>query len=488
MNGYTLERARKYEAEEVLKTPNEKRPLFHFSSPVGWINDPNGFSMFQGECHLFFQYYPYDNNWNIIHWGHAKTKDFVQWENLPAALAPDQLYDSFGVFSGSALEEDGNHILLYTGVSEKELPDGTKEVRQNQCLAIGDGIDYEKSTENPVITSDMLPEGSSLVDFRDPKLWKDKNTYYAVIGSRNEDGSGQIALFSSEDLRKWYFCTILEKCENKYGKMWECADFFQIKEKNVLMVSPQDMAAEGLEFHNGNGTMFLIGSYDRERRVFERVNVHAVDYGLDFYAPQTMEAYDGRRIMVAWMKSWDADICIEGCGWSGMMTFPRDLSLKNGRVIQNPVKEIEKYYTNPLFCKNINMSKEKQLNGFKGRSLDLEIETKEGSQGKLELCLAQNEKYYTSIMYDFEKEVLTFDRTYSGLRRDFNCTRSMAVKNQKGEMKLRILLDRYSVEIFTNDGESAMTSVITTPAEAEGITWFVQGDVVADIKKYDIVR
>ena len=90
-------------------------------------------------------------------------------------------------------------------------------------------------------------------------------------------------------------------------------------------------------------------------------------------------------------------------------------------------------------------------------------------------------------MYDFEKEVLIFDRTYSGLCRDFNCTRSMVVKNHKGKVKLRILLDYYSVEIFANDGESAMTSVITTPVEAERITWKSQGDVIADIKKFDIV-
>ncbi len=487
MSTNTLERARKYEVEMRVKTQKEKRPLFHFSSPIGWINDPNGFSVFQGEYHLFFQYYPYDTNWNSMHWGHTKTTDFVKWENLPAALAPDQLYDDFGVFSGSALEDSGKHILLYTGVSEDELTDGIKEIRQNQCLAIGDGINYEKINENPVITSDMLPKGSSLVDFRDPKIWKDENTYYAVIGSRGEDGSGQIALFSSENLREWSFCTILERCENRYGKMWECPDFFPLNEKNILIVSPQDMVAEGLEFHNGNGTMFLIGTYDRDKKVFQRQSVQAVDYGLDFYAPQTMKTDDGRRIMIAWMKSWDANICIEGCSWSGMMTFPRELSVENGRVIQNPVKEIEKYYTNPVFCKNINLSEKKQLEGIKGRNLDLNIETKEGSQGKLEIYLAQNENYYTSIMYDFEKEVLIFDRTYSGLCRDFNCTRSMVVKNHKGKVKLRILLDYYSVEIFANDGESAMTSVITTPVEAERITWKSQGDVIADIKKFDIV-
>ena len=97
----SLEKARKYEREKLAEP--EKYPVFHITAPVGWINDPNGFSLYQGEYHLFYQYHPYDNHWGPMHWGHCKTVDFVRWDRLPCALAPDMDYDGQGCFSGSAL-------------------------------------------------------------------------------------------------------------------------------------------------------------------------------------------------------------------------------------------------------------------------------------------------------------------------------------------------------------------------------------------------
>ena len=111
-----VEKARKYELEESMKVAQDDRPVYHFSNPVGWMNDPNGFSDYKGEHHLFFQYYPYATHWDSMHWGHAKSADFIKWEYLPAALAPDQDYDNFGVFSGSAIEDGEKQILIYTGV------------------------------------------------------------------------------------------------------------------------------------------------------------------------------------------------------------------------------------------------------------------------------------------------------------------------------------------------------------------------------------
>ena len=196
MSSEKLKKARVYEQKEALKVPEKQRPAFHLSVPTGWMNDPNGFSFYKGECHLFYQYNPYSVCWDAMHWGHAKTADFIRWEYLPAALAPDEAYDAAGVFSGGAVEAEGKHVLLYTGVSELENADGKKEIRQVQCLAVGDGTDYEKIPENPVIDASLLPEGSSLEDFRDPKLWEEDGVYYAAAGSRAADGSGQILLFS----------------------------------------------------------------------------------------------------------------------------------------------------------------------------------------------------------------------------------------------------------------------------------------------------
>lgn len=137
-----LEQARQYERRHQAAA--QERPAFHVTAPVGWINDPNGFSLYQGEYHLFYQYHPYSNLWGPMHWGHCKTKDFIRWTWLSCALAPDEAYDGQGCFSGSAIELDGKHFLMYTGVREREKEDGTKEVFQTQCMAVGDGTDYVK--------------------------------------------------------------------------------------------------------------------------------------------------------------------------------------------------------------------------------------------------------------------------------------------------------------------------------------------------------
>ena len=156
-----LAKAIAYEAKKKKERDEDKRPAFHVTPTTGWCNDPNGFSRFGEEYHLFYQYYPYENKWGPMHWGHCRTKDFIKWEELPCALAPDMEYDGQGCFSGTAVEHEGKHILMYTSVLEKDLEDGTHMVRQTQSIAIGDGENYEKVAENPVITADCLPEGSS---------------------------------------------------------------------------------------------------------------------------------------------------------------------------------------------------------------------------------------------------------------------------------------------------------------------------------------
>ena len=104
------------------------------------MNDPNGFSRYKGEYHLFYQYHPYDSHWGPMHWGHAVSKDLLHWKYLPAALAPDMPCDRDGCFSGGALAmKDGTHMLMYTGVS-REMTAGESNLEvQTQCVAFGDG-------------------------------------------------------------------------------------------------------------------------------------------------------------------------------------------------------------------------------------------------------------------------------------------------------------------------------------------------------------
>lgn len=189
-----------------------------------------------------------------MHWGHSVTTDMISWEQLPAALAPDQDYDRIGCFSGSAIEADNKHVLVYTGVTKITLPDGREEERQNQCIAFGDGRDYVKYENNPVVTGEMLPENCSRIDFRDPKIWKEEDTYYLIVGSKDNRQIGQVVLCSSKDLKEWKFETVLAaNSTGKVGTMWECPDFFPLGDKHVLICSPQNMKAE-----NTNSTMEII--------------------------------------------------------------------------------------------------------------------------------------------------------------------------------------------------------------------------------------
>lgn len=110
-------------------------------------------------------------------------EDFIRWEQLPCALAPEDACDFYGCFSGTALEWEGKHILMYTGATKAELFDGTILNWQKQCIARGDGINYQKEPQNPVISSDQLPKNAAVEDFRDPKLWRENGEFYALIGS-----------------------------------------------------------------------------------------------------------------------------------------------------------------------------------------------------------------------------------------------------------------------------------------------------------------
>ena len=446
MSSSVLEKARDYENRFIESIKSEERPAFHISAPIGWINDPNGFSIFNEEYHLFYQYNPYGTVWGPMHWGHSKSKDMIKWQQLPVAMAPDSKYDIDGCFSGSAIEDNNKHILMYTGVVDKKNENGEHYVRQVQCIAIGDGENYFKLDSNPVITDELLPEGSSFEDFRDPKIWKEDGDFYSVVASRSKDGSGQILMFKSENLKTWELVTILDKSENKLGRMWECPDFFNIDGKNVLVISPQEVRATKDGFHNGNNTAFLIGEYDKENKKFNREKTKVIDFGLDFYAPQTFEDKDGRRIMIGWMH----------------------------------------YYGDTVKYEKITIDKEVSLEGINGRVLDMTLDIDASKAEEFEIKFAKNNEYETIIRYYSKRNTIEFDRSYSGKYGDILHKREMKVKDNDGKLRMRLVLDKYSAEIFANDGEQVMTSTFYTPLDAQDITLSSKGKSILSIEKHKI--
>lgn len=489
-----LKQARQYELDKEVNIKKEDRPSFHLTSRVGWMNDPNGFSYYDDNYHMFYQYHPYNAAWGPMHWGHAVSKDLLHWEYRKVVLAPDESYDNFGCFSGNAITtEDGKHLLMYTCVRKDTMEDGTMKEFQQQAIAIGDGEEYVKHEANPVIASNQIPAGLSEVDFRDPKIWKGKDGIYrSLIGGRDMDGCGNLLLYKSKDCINWEFAKIFAKNEDRFGKMWECPDFFELDGKGVIIVSPQDMVAEGYEFSNGNGTLCLIGDYNEETDTFVPTHYQSVDYGVDFYAPESIETPDGRRVMIGWMQNWDT------CGgrdinepYFGQMTLPREVWIEDNRLYQKPIKELEQYRSDVVKHTDVLVSdKELTLEGIEGRYIDMEIEvTAEDAEALYDrfiISVAKNEKYHTDIIFRPRESVVEVDRRYAGSRRAFDHIRRTKISDQTGTLKARFIMDKNSIEIFLEDGREVITTTIGTEQQANQITFQAFGNVKMNVTKYTL--
>jgi len=463
----------------------DKRYRFHVMGEIGWINDPNGFVYFNDNYHLFYQHNPYAPVWGPMHWGHVTSKDMIKWEYQPIAVAPHILDAGGGAaFSGSALVINDELYIMYT---ENWIG------YQYQVLAKSkDGLSFEPLFNGkPVIDDTNLPWYANPIDFRDPKLFEKDGIYYTVIGSRQISNFGQVLLFSSTDLENWNFVgPVIQGNKNtlyKLGYMFECPDLFELNGKHVLIMSPQDIPGH----RNGHGTVYIVGDMNYETGQLENYhidNIEEIDYGFDFYAPQTMIDNQGRRIMVAWMQSWNRSPLTASLGWAGAMTIPRILTLTaDGKLIQNPIPELEKYRTNKDI-KSISTEQKKDTN-LSGIFVDMEIKFKPAS-GKTGVTVFGNDNGLGVDVF-YEDGHVYLDRTNSVGNRfsasNYLITKAPVDLDENGEITLRIILDKYSVEVFVNDGQRAITSTVLPKEDEDKI--FVYSDVETkfDIVKYDII-
>lgn len=490
MKNKVLEKARKYESEAEKKISLNERPLFHLSARTGWMNDPNGFIYFEGKYHLFYQYYPYGTFWGPMHWGHAVSKDLLHWDFLPAALAPDSKNDKEGCFSGSSLKTDeGRLALIYTGV-RKNKADKTKKV-QIQCLALGDSdsIDFEKN-KFAVIESEQVPDGCSIEDFRDPKVVRTADGNYLLYAvNKNEEGKGQVLAYKSSDLKKWNYCGCLLKNDFGLGGMWECPDLFSLDGNTVLMMSAQEVEqSETLD--SGSIGVCLIGNYDESSCRFTAEKTIQIDRGLDFYAQQTIEVPDGRHIMIGWLQNWD--ICnyrLKNTKWFGQMSCPREISIKDGLLLQQPVREIEQFRKNKNEIKALKISDEKkELAQLTAPGMDITICVRkyDTNLSYFAVNLFEGKGHYARLYYDFISGRAGIDRSHAGVKNAFLSERSCDYKIKNDELKLRIIVDRYSVEAFFGEGELAMSMCIYDDNCGAGLSLETCGSAEIDILQYDI--
>lgn len=471
------EKADEYFSKNKSKIKDSDRPVYHFTPDIGWMNDPNGFSYFNGEYHLFYQYNPYDIKWGPMHWGHAKTRDFVNWDRLPVALAPDDEIKG-QCFSGTAIADNDKHILVYTVHSND---------KEEQTVEIGDGVNYKAVSDKPVIGIDKLPKGFGGVDFRDPKIWKEDNIYYCIASAKNDRGLGSILLFESKDLLEWNYVGILFENDGKYGKMWECPDFFKLGDKYVLVISVMGMQARKRKYFNGHQVIYFVGTYDKSSHKFiPNGRGKTFDFGFDFYAPQSLYA-DGRTLSVAWLHDWSNDLTLDDAKWCGQTTFPRELKLEGNDIYQMPAGELESHYKNKYHTSFIlNRNKEYIDNDLNSRAARFDFDIENIDADKLILFLAANDEYNSFIKINMKKKTLKFSRRFSGLCKDAIDERKIDIDICDGQLSLSVLVDRFSIEIFVNKGKEVLTSRIYTPLDANEIRFLADGKLKIDVSKNEI--
>lgn len=322
-NSYLYKKIRKIDDDEL-------RPTFHFTAPVGWINDPNGLIHYKNYYQLYYQYNPYAPHWDNMHWGHARSKDGLHWEDMPIAMKPDHEYDKTGVFSGSAIEKDGKLYVLYTG-----HVDENGQITETQCVAVSDdGVDFKKYENNPVMTVADLPGETDESNFRDPKVFKHGDKYYCVVAAALEK-HGSLVLFESDDLLHWSFKSVLLQGE-EYGIMTECPDYFNLNGQDYLAFSV-------ILGDSRNSIVYIAkGHMDWQNFKFKLKEQHRLDDSDDFYASQSFVDEKGNRIIIPWLRSADHVNYLEESGhlWNGMMGIPRRLTMNNGQLIQKPIGTI----------------------------------------------------------------------------------------------------------------------------------------------------
>lgn len=420
-------------------------PKFHiFPQDGGWVNDPNGLCQTDGVYHAFYQYRPdaADGSGRVF-WGHSVSQDLVHWEFKGAPIAPDTDLDRDGAYSGSALVEDGVMKLYYTG--NVKLPgdyDYTKAGRLSNTILVESRDGGSSFTPKKAVMTNADYPADISCHIRDPKVWKEGGKYYMVLGARTKADKGEVICFSSEDARHWKTEKILTTDE-PFGYMWECPDLFALGGEKFLSVCPQGVKPDGILYNNIYQSGYFTLQDGRLQDFTEW------DRGFDFYAPQSFEDEQGRRLLIGWMGMSDSPFPNPSTrvGWQHMLTLPRVLETyeKDGkiRIAQRLIPEIGLLHgapeeirpgtdSRPHSCFHAELVN--RGGDFSVRFGDMELHYSE-AQGRMALL-------FTS---------------WSGSLGAGRSGRRAIVGNAR---KLDIVIDVSSAEIFVNDGEEVFTTRI----------------------------
>lgn len=451
------------------------RLTYHLMPTIGLLNDPNGLSFFNGRYHFFYQWNPLEESHGAKFWGHYSSEDLTAWRHEPIALVPSEWYERNGCYSGSAVVSDDHLYLFYTG----NVKNDSGERETYQCLAVSeDGVYFEK--KGPIIT---LPEGFT-AHFRDPKVWKRGATWHMVIGAQTLEGCGAVVLYTSADLYHWTYRGIIAGAGRSglgdFGYMWECPDLLEFEEGDVLLISPQGIEPEEDRYQNLFQSGYMTGSLDVDSSRFSHGDFSELDKGFDFYAPQTMTDEAGRRILVAWMGMTDSQEPYHPTldyRWIHALTIPRELELKDGVLLQRPVKELKK-----LRAGAFNVRSKKLLAGERWDFDGMGVESKELILNILEAgSFSIRIRNEAEIHYDCQKGRVTLTRH----RLDDGSVERRRV-DVSHVHQLHLFLDHSSLELFLNDGEHVFTARYFPDVSDDSIVLLPKQNVMFSVEAYSL--
>ena len=450
------------------------RPTYHFSPLYGWMNDPNGMVYKDGEYHLFYQHNPYGSKWGNMHWGHAISKDLINWEHRPDAITPDALGT---IFSGSAVVDTDNTagfgagaiVAIYTQNSDRQV--------QSIAYSTDNGRSFTKYENNPVLTSDAR-------DFRDPKVfWHKETQRWIMLLAVGQE----MQIFSSSNLKDWAFESSFGEGQGAHGGVWECPDLFELpvdgtnEKKWVLLCNLNPGGPFG-----GSATQYFVGTFNGKEFVNESPSkTKWMDWGKDHYATVTWsDAPDNRRIAIAWMSNWQYANDVPTSQYRSPNSVPRDLSLftVDGETYLQSAPSPEL-----LKLRDISKKRSFKVNGT--RTIKDMIA---GNEGAYEIELTIENQYADVIgfhlyndkgeevdmQYDMKEKKFSMDRRKSGdvgFNENFPMLTWTAIESGKDELKLRLFVDKSSVEAFGDGGRFVMTNQLFPSEPYTHIDFYSKG-------------
>ena len=478
------------------------RPAIHFTARDTWLNDPNGLVFHDGLYHLFYQNNPYGSVWGNMSWGHATSRDLLHWTEHPVAIACDETED---IFSGSVVVDRGNTagfgsaeqpalVAIYTSAfkAASEL-NGTQA--QSLAYSTDGGMTWQKYDGNPVLTRDSA-------NFRDPKVFRyqgELGAYWVMVAV--EAHHQQVVFYRSDDLKSWDFLSDFGPANADAGD-WECPDLFPLavdgdpaNTKWVLIVNVNPGAVAG-----GSGGQYFVGQFDGARFVPDAGSLVApaglrtvpdpseasaalrqclwLDWGRDCYAAVSFtDAPDDRRIIIGWMNNWDYANELPTAPWRSSMTLARELRLTAvdgcARLVQQPVlPEPGTGGALPAAGEHLTVETVELRNEalrlpdpVPGSAQVIEADILPGTADRIGFQFFGNSDGTAGaiLSYDPATAQLILDRRQSGntgFHGKFASVESAPVHLENGVLKLLIVVDHCSVEVFAQGGRTVLTDLI----------------------------